>query len=81
MDKTREEVHMLLFAIEGDRMKLYMDYKPSIRRKITLGYYAGVAVILALFVFIFTELILVEKQLMFGDAINEFLDMTLEMRR
>jgi two-component system, NtrC family, sensor kinase len=58
-----------------------MDYKPSIRRKITFGYYAGVAVILALFVFTFTELILVEKKLMFGGIINEFFDMTLEMRR
>ena len=58
-----------------------MDYKPSIRRKITFGYYAGVAVILALFVFTFTELILVEKKLMFGGVINEFFDMTLEMRR
>jgi len=62
-------------------MKLYMDYKRSIRRKITLGYYAGVAVILTLFVFIFSELILVEKKLMFGGVINEFFDMTLEMRR
>ena len=58
-----------------------MNYKPSIRRKITFGYYAGVAVILALFVFTFTELILVEKKLMFGGVINEFFDMTLEMRR
>jgi len=58
-----------------------MDYKPSIRRKITFGYYAGVAVIVALFVFTFTELIIVEKQLNFGGIINEFFDMTLEMRR
>jgi two-component system NtrC family sensor kinase len=58
-----------------------MDYQPSIRRKITFGYYAGVAVILALFVFTFTELIIVEKKLTFGAVINEFFDMTLEMRR
>jgi two-component system NtrC family sensor kinase len=58
-----------------------MDYKPSIRRKITFGYYAGVAVIVALFVFTFTELIIVEKQMTFGGIINEFFDMTLEMRR
>ncbi len=58
-----------------------MDYKPSIRQKITFGYYAGVAVILTGFLFTFSELILVEKKIVFGGVINEFFDMTLEMRR
>ncbi|HEY6010153.1 MAG TPA: HAMP domain-containing protein, partial [Nitrospirota bacterium] len=58
-----------------------MSYTPSIRQKITLGYYAIVAMIIGLSVFTFLELRYVEKKIMFGEAITEFFDTTLEIRR
>ncbi|NLI31130.1 MAG: HAMP domain-containing protein [Nitrospiraceae bacterium] len=58
-----------------------MDYKPSIRQKISLGYYAGVGVIFALFLFTLTELSVIDKKIMFADVIAEFFETTLEMRR
>jgi two-component system NtrC family sensor kinase len=57
------------------------NYQPSIRQKITLGYYAIVAMIIALSVFTFIELRYIEKKIMFGEAISEFFDTTLEIRR
>jgi signal transduction histidine kinase len=57
------------------------DYKPSIRQKITLGYYAIVAMIIGLTMFTFLELRYIEKKIMFGEAISEFFDTTLEIRR
>ncbi len=58
-----------------------MNYTPSIRQKITLGYYAIVAMIIGLSVFTFLELRYIEKKIMFGEAISEFFDATLEIRR
>lgn len=58
-----------------------MDYKSSIRQKISLGYYAGVAVIFALFLFTLTELSLIDKKIMFADIIADLFETTLEMRR
>jgi two-component system NtrC family sensor kinase len=57
------------------------NYKPSIRQKITLGYYAIVAMIVGLTLFTFLELRYIEKKIMFGEAISEFFDTTLEIRR
>ncbi|HEX9020556.1 MAG TPA: histidine kinase dimerization/phospho-acceptor domain-containing protein, partial [Nitrospirota bacterium] len=58
-----------------------MHYTPSIRQKITFGYYAITALIIGLSVFTFVELRYVEKKIMFGEAISEFFDTTLEIRR
>lgn len=58
-----------------------MEYKPSIRQKISLGYYAGVGVVFALFLFTLTELSVIDKKIMFADVIADFFETTLEMRR
>jgi signal transduction histidine kinase len=57
------------------------NYHPSIRQKITLGYYAIVAMIIGLTVFTYLELRYVERKIIFGEAISEFFDTTLEIRR
>jgi len=57
------------------------NYQPSIRQKITLGYYAIVAMIVGLTMFTFLELRFVERKIIFGEAISEFFDTTLEIRR
>jgi two-component system NtrC family sensor kinase len=57
------------------------SYRPSIRQKITLGYYAIVAIIIALTLFTFLELRFIERKIIFGEAISEFFDTTLEIRR
>jgi len=57
------------------------NYKPSIRQKITFGYYAIVAMIIGLTMFTYLELRYVEKKIVFGEAISEFFDTTLEIRR
>ncbi|MBF0506801.1 MAG: HAMP domain-containing histidine kinase [Nitrospirae bacterium] len=56
-------------------------YRPSIRQKITFGYYAIVPIIIALSVFSFVELRFFEKKLLFGKTIAEFFNTTLEVRR
>jgi two-component system, NtrC family, sensor kinase len=56
-------------------------YKPSIRQKIRLGYYAVVVMIVGLSIFTYFELNFIEKKIMFGEAISEFFDTTLEIRR
>lgn len=56
-------------------------YYPSIRKKITFGYYAIVAIIIGLSIFSFMELRFVETKMMFGEIISEFFDATLEIRR
>lgn len=56
-------------------------YQPSIRQKITFGYYAILAIIIGLSIFTFVELRFMEKKIMFGEAISEFFDTTLEIRR
>src|SRR5271169_1306757 len=56
-------------------------YRPSIRQKITFGYYAIVPIIIALSVFSFMELRFFEKKILFGKTIAEFFNTTLEIRR
>ncbi len=56
-------------------------YQPSIRQKITFGYYAILVIIVGLSIFTFMELRFMEKKIMFGEAISEFFDTTLEIRR
>ena len=56
-------------------------YKPSIRQKIRFGYYAVVVMIVGLSIFTYMELNYLEKKIMFGEAITEFFDTTLEIRR
>jgi two-component system, NtrC family, sensor kinase len=58
-----------------------MNLAPSIRQKITLSYYAIVAMIIGLSVFTFLELRYIEQKIVFGEAISEFFDTTLEIRR
>jgi signal transduction histidine kinase len=56
-------------------------FQRSIRQKITLGYYAGVVVIIGLSLFTVIELWYMEKKVQFGGVVSEFFDITLEMRR
>jgi two-component system, NtrC family, sensor kinase len=56
-------------------------FQPSIRQKITLGYYAITAMIVALSVFTLLELRYIENKIMFAETISEFFDSTLEIRR
>jgi len=58
-----------------------MSYTPSIRQKITINYYAIVAMIIGLSVFTFLELRHIEKKIMVGEIISEFFDTALEIRR
>lgn len=58
-----------------------LHYQPSIRKKITFGYYAIVAIIAALSLFTFMELRLLEEKIRFREVISEFFDTTLEIRR
>lgn len=57
------------------------NYQQSIRQKIRFGYYAVVVMIVGLSVFTYLELNYLEKKIMFGEAISEFFDTTLEIRR
>ncbi len=56
-------------------------YSPSIRKKITFGYYIFVALILGMSVVAFVELRSIGKKIIFGETISEFFDTTLEIRR
>jgi len=58
-----------------------MNYTPSIRQKITLGYYAIVAMLIGLSLFTLLELRYIEGKIIMGEAITEFFDTTLEIRR
>jgi signal transduction histidine kinase len=58
-----------------------MQYRPSIRQKISLGYFAGVGVIFLLFFFTLIELSAIDNKIMFADVITDFFETTLEMRR
>ncbi len=58
-----------------------MKYQSSIRQKIKIGYYAVVIMIVGLSAFTFIELNYLEKKIMSGEAISEFFDATLEVRR
>ena len=57
------------------------QYVPSLRLKIKLGYYTIVAVIIGLSMFTLLELKTVERKIMFGEAISEYFDTILEIRR
>ncbi len=57
------------------------NYQPSIRQKITLGYYAIVVIIIGITLFTFFELRFIERKIIFGEVISEFFDTTLEIRR
>jgi two-component system NtrC family sensor kinase len=54
---------------------------PSIRKKIILGYYAGIAVLILITLFTLYELWYMEKKVQFGSVISDFFDTTLEIRR
>jgi two-component system, NtrC family, sensor kinase len=58
-----------------------MRFPSSIRGKITLGYFAAVAVIIGLSLFTLMELWYLEEKITFANVIGEFFDMTLEIRR
>jgi signal transduction histidine kinase len=58
-----------------------MPYQPSIRQKITLGYYAIAVIIVCLTVFAFVELRFLERKVLFGEEISAFFDTALEIRR
>jgi signal transduction histidine kinase len=53
----------------------------SLRRKVSYGYYAVVALLLGLSVFVVVELRLLERRIVAGEALAEFFDATLEIRR
>lgn len=55
--------------------------RKSIRRKIRTGYIAVVLMILGLSVFTFFEINYLKRKIVFGEAISEFFDVTLEIRR
>jgi two-component system NtrC family sensor kinase len=56
-------------------------FQQSIRQKVRLGYYAVVVMIIGLSAFTFIELNFLEKKIMSGEAISEFFDTALEIRR
>ncbi|MBF0459242.1 MAG: hypothetical protein HQK99_15230 [Nitrospirae bacterium] len=58
-----------------------VNYQTSIRRKIILGYFIVLVMIIGFSLFAFIEMEYVERKIMFGEVINEFFDTTLEMRR
>jgi signal transduction histidine kinase len=55
--------------------------KPSIRQKITFGYYAFVAMVIGLSVITVAQMEFIETRMIFGAAVHEFLDTILEVRR
>ncbi|MHB8844584.1 MAG: sensor histidine kinase [Nitrospirota bacterium] len=56
-------------------------FQQSIRNKVRLGYYAVVVMIIGLSAFTFFELNFLENKIMSGEAISEFFDTALEIRR
>jgi len=56
-------------------------YRPSVRQKITFGYYAVVAMIVGFSIFTFIELRLIDHRIMSGEAISDFINTALEIRR
>ena len=56
-------------------------YRQSIRMKVRFGYYAVVIMIMGLSAFTFIELDFLEKKVMSGEAISDFFDAILEIRR
>lgn len=56
-------------------------YRPSIRLKIIFSYYAIVAIIVGFSIFTFIELRLIDNRIMSGEAISDFFNTALEIRR
>jgi len=56
-------------------------FRQSIRQKVRFGYYAVVIMIIGLSAFTFIELNFLEKKIVSGEAISEFFDTALEIRR
>jgi len=63
------------------RAQTMLNYKPSIRRKITFGYYAIAAVVIGLSVFTLFEMNSLNKKIAYGGGIQDFFDATLDIRR
>jgi two-component system, NtrC family, sensor kinase len=57
------------------------EAKPSIRQKITFGYYAFVAMVIGLSVITLAQMEFIQTRMIFGAAVHEFLDTVLEIRR
>jgi len=55
--------------------------KPSIRQKITFGYYAFIAMVVGLSIIMLAQMEFIETRMIFGAAVHEFLDTVLEVRR
>lgn len=62
-------------------MKLTYMLQPSLRQKITLGYYVVAFLILGVSLFTFEELRLVEEKIYLGERISEIFDSAMEIRR
>jgi signal transduction histidine kinase len=70
-------------AAETEGCKIYklLKFHPSIRHKITLGYYILVTVVIGISLFTLIELWYMGKKVQFGEVTSEFFDTTLEIRR
>jgi len=62
-------------------MKMHTLFQPSLRQKITLGYYVVAFLILGVSLFTFEELRLVEEKIYLGERISEIFDTAMEIRR
>lgn len=58
-----------------------MSIRSSLRRKITLGYYAIASLIVGLSLFTLVDLNLIEQKILAGARISELFDISLEIRR
>ncbi|MBF0319110.1 MAG: hypothetical protein HQL01_04815 [Nitrospirae bacterium] len=56
-------------------------FQTSIRKKIILGYFIVLVMITGFSLFAFIEMEYMERKILFSEVINEFFEMTLEMRR
>ncbi|MBF0487365.1 MAG: hypothetical protein HQK98_04325 [Nitrospirae bacterium] len=58
-----------------------VNFQTSIRKKIIFGYVVVLIMIVGFSLFAFIEMEYMERKILFGEVINEFFDVTLEMRR
>ncbi|WP_420264031.1 sensor histidine kinase [Candidatus Magnetominusculus dajiuhuensis] len=58
-----------------------VNVQTSIRKKIIFGYFIVLVMIIGFSLFAFIEMEYMEREILFGEVINEFFDTTLEMRR
>jgi signal transduction histidine kinase len=56
-------------------------FQTSIRKKIILGYFIVLVMIIGFSLFAFIEMEYMERKILFSEVISEFFDVTLEMRR